>query len=219
MPAVDAGQFQVRLRMPTGTRIERTEKATNDFLQMINALAGRQNVAISSAFVGLQPPTYAINPIFLWTSGPHEAVIRVNLNKDLPFSLSDLQEQLRDSVRQYNPAMAISFEPADLVDQVMSLGSNTPVEIAIQAKNLAHGRQYAEKLMDELKKVPYLRDVQFGLPLDYPSLQINYDRTRSGQLGLTIEDASKSVVAGTSSSRFTQPVFWLDKSSGQDQFT
>lgn len=213
-PKVDAGQFQVRLRMPTGTRIERTEKATNDFLQMINALAGRQNVAISSAFVGLQPPTYAINPIFLWTSGPHEAVIRVNLNKDLPFSLSDLQERLRDSVRQYNPAMAISFEPADLVDKVMSLGSNTPVEIAIQAKNLAHGRQYAEKLMDELKKVPYLRDVQFGLPLDYPSLQINYDRTRSGQLGLTIEDASKSVVAGTSSSRFTQPVFWLDKSSG-----
>lgn len=213
-PNVDAGQFQLRLRMPTGSRIERTEKATIDVLYIIDSLAGRNNVAITSAFVGLQPPTYAINPIFLWTSGPHEAVIKVNLKKDSGITLSDLKEKLRSAVKKYNSSIAISFEPADLIDQVMSMGTNTPVEIAVQAKNLEQGEVYAEKLRKELEKIPYLRDVQFGLPLDYPTLHINYDRIRSGQLGLTVEQATKSVVAGTYSSRLTQPVYWLDKSSG-----
>lgn len=213
-PSVDAGQFQVRLRMPTGTRIERTEKATNAVLNIIDSLAGRENVAITSAFVGLQPPTYAINPIFLWTSGPHEAVIKVNLKKNSGIELSDFKEKLRLAIKNYNSSAAISFEPADLIDQVMSMGANTPVEVVIQAKNLAQGRGYAEKLKKELEKNPSLRDVQFGLPLDYPTLQINYDRVRSGQLGLTVEHATKSVVAGTYSSRLTQPVYWLDNSSG-----
>src|SRR5260221_12063431 len=68
--------------------------------------------------------------------------------------------------------------------------------------------------MQRLKKIPSLRAHQFGLPLDYPSLQIDYDRLRTGQMGLTVEDAAKSVLTGTSSSRLTQPVYWLDKTSG-----
>jgi multidrug efflux pump subunit AcrB len=212
-PKVDAGQFQMRLRMPTGTRIERTEQATKDVLNIIDSVAGKGNVDISSSFVGLQPPTYAINSIFLWTSGPHESVMKVNLKKNA-VHLEDFKEQLRHQIRKYNSSILISFEPADLVDQVMSLGANTPIEIAVQAKNLAQGREFGEKLMKELQKIPYLRDVQFGLPLDYPSLQINYDRLRTGQMGLTVDDAAKSVVAATSSTRFTTPVYWLDNASG-----
>ncbi|HMH32174.1 MAG TPA: efflux RND transporter permease subunit, partial [Puia sp.] len=212
-PKVDAGQFQMRLRMPTGTRIERTEQATKDVLNIIDSIAGKGNVDITSSFVGLQPPTYAINSIFLWTSGPHESVMKVNLKKNA-VKLEDFKERLRNQIRKYNSSVLISFEPADLVDQVMSMGANTPVEIAIQSRNLAQGRAFGEKLMKELQKIPYLRDIQFGLPLDYPSLQINYDRVRAGQMGLTVDDAAKSVVAGTSSSRFTTPVYWLDNASG-----
>ncbi len=112
------------------------------------------------------------------------------------------------------PSALISFEPADLVDQVMSLGTNTPLEIAVQGKNLAQGREYAEKVKKQLEKISYLRDVQYGLPLDYPSLQINYDRARAGQMGVSVEQAAKSVLAGTSSSRLTQPIYWLDKAAG-----
>jgi len=212
-PRVDAGQFQMRLRMPTGTRIERTEQATKEVLQLVDSLAGKGNVEISSSFVGLQPPTYAINSIFLWTSGPHESVMKVNLKKGA-VRLEEFKEQLRNAVRQYNSSIALSFEPADLVDQVMSQGANTPIEVLVQGKNLAQGRQYAEKIKSGLEKLPFLRDVQIGLPLDYPSLQINYDRIRTGQLGLTVDDASKSVLAGTSSSRLTTPVYWLDNAAG-----
>jgi len=212
-PKVDAGQLQMRLRMPTGTRIERTEQATKDVLNIIDSVAGKGNVDITSSFVGLQPPTYAINSIFLWTSGPHESVMKINLKKNA-VKLEDFKEQLRNQIKKYNSSIFISFEPADLVDQVMSLGTNTPIEIAVQARNLAQGREFGEKLMKELQKISYLRDIQFGIPLDYPSLQINYDRVRTGQMGLTVDDATKSVVAGTSSSRLTTPVYWLDNASG-----
>ncbi|OQP60074.1 acriflavin resistance protein [Niastella vici] len=213
-PKVDACQMQVRLRMPSGTRIERTEDATKKTLQLIADAAGKDNVAITSSFVGLQPPTFAINPIFLFTSGPHEAVIKVNLNKGSGVSIENLKEQLRASVAKNIPGVAISFEPADLVDQVMSLGASNPVEVVVQGKNLAQSREIADKLNQSLSHVSYLRDLQIAQALDYPSIQINYDRIRVGQMGLTVEQAGKSVVEGTSSSRLTQPVYWLDKASG-----
>lgn len=213
-PKVDAGQFQVRLRLPTGTRIERTETATKDVLKIIDKIAGKDNIEITSSFAGLQPQTYAINSIFLWTSGPHEALMKVKFKNNSGIRLEKFKEQLRDSIKKEMPSALISFEPADLVDQVMSLGTNTPLEIAVQGKNLAQGREYAEKVKKQLEKISYLRDVQYGLPLDYPSLQINYDRVRAGQMGVSVEQAAKSVLAGTSSSRLTQPVYWLDKAAG-----
>ncbi|RCR67471.1 efflux RND transporter permease subunit [Larkinella punicea] len=213
-PRVDTGQFQVRLRLPAGTRVERTEDATKKVLSIVHQLAGDKNVAISSAFVGLQPQTYAISPIFLWTSGPHEAVLKVNLSPDADLPLDTFKEQLRAEVSRQIPGMQLSFEPADLVDQVMSLGANTPVEVSVQAKNLAQGRELAERLRHRMAGLSYLRDLQYGLPLDYPTLQITYDRVRAGQLGLTVDEVSRSVVAGTSSSRLTQPLYWLDKASG-----
>jgi multidrug efflux pump subunit AcrB len=213
-PKVDAGQMQVRLRMPTGTRIERTEDATKKLLQLIADSVGEKNVAITSAFVGLQPPTYAINPIFLYTSGPHEAVIKVNLSKDADISIEALKEKLRSSVIKNIPGATLSFVPANLVEQVMSLGSNNPIEVVIQGKNISQSRDIANKLLLSLKNISYLRDQQIAQPLDYPTIQIHYDRIRTGQMGLTVDEAGRSVVAGTSSSRLTKPVYWLDNTSG-----
>jgi multidrug efflux pump subunit AcrB len=213
-PKIDGGQFQVRLRMPTGTRIERTEDATKKMLGLITGLAGKENVAITSCFVGLQPSTYAINSIFVWTSGPHEAIVKANLVNGSGISIETLKEQIRKKVLKEIPGASISFEPADLVDQVISQGSNTPIEVLVQGKDLAQGRQYAERLKADINKISFLRDVQIGIPLDYPSLQIHYDRVRMGQMGLSIEQAGKSVTAAVSSSRNTQPVYWLDKAGG-----
>ncbi|MEZ4776890.1 MAG: efflux RND transporter permease subunit [Bacteroidia bacterium] len=213
-PKVDAGQFQVRVSMPAGTRIERTEDATKKTLSIIDSLAGKGNVEITSAFVGLQPPTYAINPIYLWTSGPQEAVIKVNLNKNSGISIEKFKEKLRENCKQQIPSLKLSFEPADLVDQVMSQGSNTPIEVVIQGKNLSQSRDYAEQIKKQLEGISYLRDVQITQQLDYPTLQINYDRVRTGQMGLTVDEANKSLVVGTYSSRLTQPVYWLDKTTG-----
>ncbi|MFH6935981.1 efflux RND transporter permease subunit [Flavobacterium sp. FlaQc-30] len=213
-PKVDAGQLQLRLRMPTGTRIERTENATKKTLQLLADEAGKNNIEITSSFIGLQPPTFAINPIFLYTSGPHEAVIKVNLKKGSGVEIEELKEKLRASVTKNIQGAQLSFEPADLVDQVMSMGANNPIEIVIQGKNLTQSKELADKLKKNMVSISYLRDLQLAQPLEYPTMQINYDRLRLGQMGLNVEQVGRSVAEGTSSSRYTQPVYWLDKASG-----
>jgi multidrug efflux pump subunit AcrB len=206
--------MQVRLRMPVGTRIERTEDATKKLLQYFEDVAGKGNIIISSSFVGLQPPTYAINSIFLYTSGPHEALLKVKLAKSVPVDEDELKEKIRGMVSKNIQGASLSFEPADLVDQVMSLGSDNPVEVVVQGKDIQQSRQLAANLMESLKGIDYLRDVQVPQPLDYPTIQINYDRVRAGQMGITVDQAGRSVTEGTSSSRFITPVYWLDKTAG-----
>jgi len=196
-----------------GTRLERTEEATQQLLQLAQSIT-HNNLDITSAFVGTQPASYPVNLIHLWTSGPHEAVIKIKLKKEAELSIEAFKEQLRDSVKRSMPQTVLSFEPGDLVEQVLNLGSNNPIEILITGRNFSQTRKLAENLAGKLKPIDYLRDVQIATPLDYPGVKINIDRVKTGQMGLTVEQVTKSMVAATSSSRFTQPNYWLDKSSG-----
>jgi multidrug efflux pump subunit AcrB len=213
-PSADSGQIQLRLRAPTGTRIERTETIAQSVLTEIEKEVGPGNVAASLGFVGAQPSSYPVNTIYLWTSGPHEAVLLVSLKPGRSTSVAALQERLRERLPQIAPGTVVSFEAADLVNQVMSFGSPTPIEVAITGANLGASRGHAEKIKAELSKVASLRDVQFGQALDYPVLQVRIDRERAGQLGVTVDDIGRSLVAATSSSRFVQPNYWADPKSG-----
>jgi multidrug efflux pump subunit AcrB len=214
-PAVDTGQFQLRLRAPTGTRVERTEVLALRALEAIRAEAGPENVAITLGFVGTQPPSYPINTIYLWTSGPHEAVLLVALQPNAHIRLDDFKERLRHKLPPLFPeGTTLSFEAGDVVSQVINFGAPTPIEVALNGPNLAENRAFAEKIMAELQNVPALRDLQFGQPLDYPTVDITVDRERAGQLGVTIDQVGQSLLAATSSSRFAQPNYWLDRTSG-----
>jgi multidrug efflux pump subunit AcrB len=108
----------------------------------------------------------------------------------------------------------VSFEAADLVNQVMSFGSPTPIEVAVAGANMTASRQYADKVKAEMAKVTALRDLQFGQALDYPVLRVQIDRERAGQLGVTVDEVGRSLVAATSSSRFVTPNYWADPNSG-----
>ncbi len=213
-PNVDTGQFQLRLRAPTGTRVERTEVIALKALDAIKAEAGGDNVAITLGFVGAQPPSYPINTIHLWTSGPQEAVLLIALRKGSGIRLNAFKERLRKRLPEVIPGTALSFEAGDVVSQIMNFGAPTPIEVAMSGPNLAASRGFADKVLVEMKKIPALRDLQFGHPLDYPTADIRIDRKRAGQLGVNVEQVGRSIVAATSSSRFTQPVYWRDPASG-----
>ncbi len=213
-PTVDAGQFQLRLRAPTGTRIERTELIALKALDVIKREVGPDNVAITTGFIGVQPASYPVNTIYLWTSGPHEAVLLVALKPSATLRGEHLKERLRARLHAELPGTTVAFEAGDIVSQVMSFGSPTPIEVAVQGPNLAANRAHAEKVRAELARLPVLRDLQYSQPLDYPTLDVAVDRERAGQYGLTTAGVIRSLVAGTSSSRFTDPNYWRDPTSG-----
>lgn len=213
-PKVDAGQFQLRLRAPTGTRIERTEVFAQQALKIIEQEVGARNVEITLGFVGVQAPSYPVNTIHLWTSGPEEAVLQVQLKHSAKFPVEALKERLRQKLAAQLPELRCSFEPSDIVSRVMSFGSPTPVEIAISGPSLPVSQAYAVMVRDALTHVRSLRDIQFGQSLDYPTVQVTIDRERAGLMGLTTTDITRSTVAATSSSRFTTPNYWADPKSG-----
>jgi len=213
-PRVSAGQLQLRLRAPIGTRVGATEAMALRALDEIHQVAGANNVAVTLGYVGTQPPAYPINTIFLWTSGPQEALLRIALKPDAPISAAHLEQQLREKLPGMFPGSEFSFEAGDIVSQTMNFGAPTPVEVAVNGPNLQDDRGYAEKLLVELSKIAALRDLQFEQPLDYPSVEVNVNRELAGQLGVSVEQVGRSLVAATSSSRFVTPNYWADPRSG-----
>jgi multidrug efflux pump subunit AcrB len=213
-PRVNAGQFQLRFRAPTGTRVGATELMALRVLDEIQNAAGADKVAVTLGYVGTQPPAYPINTIFLWTSGPQEAVLRVALKPDAGISIANLEEQLRQKLPGIFPGSEFSFEAGDIVSQTMNFGAPTPVEVAVNGPTLQDDRAYAEKILAGLEKIRPLRDLQFEQPLDYPSVEVNVNRELAGQLGVSVEQVGRSLVAATSSSRFVTPNYWADPRSG-----
>jgi multidrug efflux pump subunit AcrB len=232
----------MRLRAPDGTRIERTEEITRQALAIIKEEVGPENVAISLGYVGLIPSTYPINNIYLWTRRPEEAVLRVALKPDSGVRVEDLKQRLRqvlprrlgewlrdkllaegfptETVAERVQGLKLSFEPADIVNEVMSFGSPTPVEVAVSGLRFKDGKMakqdadYVARVRQELGRITSLRDLQFAQSLDYPAVDVQVDRERAGLSGVTITDVARSLVPATSSSRFVVPIFWADPNTG-----
>ena len=181
---------------------------------MAGAGTSEDEVEVTLGYVGTQPASYPVNTIHLWTNGPQEAIMSIRLRRGSRLRLSDLKERLRSRLPALLPGTTFSFEAGDIVSQIMNYGAPTPIEVATSGPNLAANRAFAEKILAEMKKVPALRDLQFGQPLDYPTVNIGIDRERAAQLGLSVEQIGRSLVAATSSSRFIQPTYWRDPSSG-----
>ena len=213
-PSVDAGQLQLRLRAKTGTRIERTEVLALKALDLFGEEVGPENIAITTGYIGTQPSGNPVNTIYLWTTGPHEAVLKVALKPGSPFRGEELKERLRARFQQTLPDVAVSFEPGDIVSQVMSFGSPTPIEVAVQGPNVAANQAHCERIRLQLRELPGLRDLQYGQPLNYPTVEVNIDRDRAAQFGLTASSVARSLVAATSSSRFIEPNYWRDPATG-----
>jgi multidrug efflux pump subunit AcrB len=214
LPRSNSGQFQVRLRDEDGTRIEKTEQDVLKSLSVLNNLVGKENVAITSAMVGMHGPTFSTNPIYLFMAGPQEAVLQVALKEGFKTNMDDLKDMFRKKMKEAMPNVKLSFEPIELTDKILSQGSPTPIEVKVIGKSKKQNEEYAFKIIDKLNQISYLRDVQLGQAIRYPAIKVDIDRVRAAQLGANLNDISRSLVAATSSSRFTEKNIWLDQKIG-----
>ncbi len=213
LPKVNGGQFQVRMRLAEGTRIERTEEKTIKAIHILEELVGKENISVTSAFIGQHPGQFSTSPIYLFMSGPQEAVLQVALKETYKEKLDPLKERFRRKMNAEMPDTKLSFEPIELTDKVLSQGSPTPIEVRITGKDKKLNEQYADKVIAKLNQISYLRDVQLAQPTKYPTIDIDIDRTRAAQLGVSLSDISRSLVAATSSSRYTEKNLWIDPKS------
>ncbi|MBS1994714.1 MAG: efflux RND transporter permease subunit [Cyanobacteria bacterium SZAS LIN-2] len=213
-PAGNPKSFQLRLKLPVGTRFEKTEEVSRRVLDIIAEEAGADNVEATVGYVGTQPPSYAVSNLYMWNGGPQEAVLLVEYREKAGINIRAMQEKLRQRLAKDLPDMALTFEAGDIVNKVMNFGASTPIQVDVTGPNFERDKSYARKLMTALSKLSCLRDVGIVQPLDYPTIDINIDRIRAGQLGVNVKDIGKALVSSTYSSRFVAPIFWRDPKSG-----
>jgi multidrug efflux pump subunit AcrB len=215
LPKNDAGQFQVRIRAADGTRLEKTETTMLKALDVLNKLVGKENIEITSAMVGMHGAQFSTSPIYLFMAGPQEGVLQVSMKHDFDGDMDELKDNFRAQMKKVLPGVKLSFEPIELTDKILSQGSPTPIEVRLVGKNKKQNEEYANKVVARLKQIPYLRDVQIGQSTNYPTIEVTIDRIRASQLGTDISSISRSLIASTSSSRYTEKSVWIDPKSSQ----
>ncbi len=213
-PQTDVGEFRLRLRAADGTHITKTEQIALETLEIIRTQVGEKNIEITLGYVGTIPASFPINAVYQWSRGPEEALLRIALKHGTGISTEAMKETLRQELARRLPNVRFSFEPADIISEVMSFGSPTPIEIAARGASLDDNRAYLLKLRAELERLPFLRDLQTAQSLDYPTVDVQINREKAGLSGTTASLISRSVVAGTSSTRFIVPNYWPDPKTG-----
>jgi multidrug efflux pump subunit AcrB len=213
-PSAASTQFRLRIDAPDGTRVAVTEELVKRVLASIHETAGDQNLDLSLGYVGTQGSSYPINAVFLWTSGPQQAIINVGLKPDSSLKLADLKERLRKKLAQQFPEAKFSFDPGDLISQILSFGSSSLAEVTVTGPQYADVANYAERVRKKLATVPELRDLEYEEPQHYPTVDIKINRALAGQLGTTADAVGSAIVSATASSRFVAPSYWRDPKSG-----
>ncbi|HKD61068.1 MAG TPA: efflux RND transporter permease subunit [Terracidiphilus sp.] len=213
-PSSASRQFRLRINAPDGTRVAVTEDLVRQVLGVISRAAGENNLDLTLSYVGTQGSSYPINAVFLWTSGPQQAVVNVGLKLGSSIKLASLEEQLRKDLAQQFPTLRFSFDPGDLISQILNFGTPSLAEVAVTGPQYADVQTYAEKLRQRMAQLESLRDVQIEQPLRYPVVDVHINRVLAGQLGTTADEVGASVGAATASSRFVAPNYWRDPRTG-----
>jgi multidrug efflux pump subunit AcrB len=237
-PQIDSGQFVLRFRPPPGSNFELTRQMAVKCLEEIEREAKPENIEISMGYVGQVAPNFGIDNMVLFMRGPDDGQLRVALKEDSGIKLDRFRERLRkvlpervnrwladrlvqgglarEEAERQSKLSIYGFEPGDIVTNVMSFGSPMPIAVRVVGTDLKMVRQHAEKIAGEMKKIPYLRDIQFQQQLDYPSFEVDIDREKAGLSGATIEDVRQALVMATASTRFTNLNYWVDVKTGFD---
>lgn len=215
MPASNNGDFQLRIQAPAGSRLEKTEELYLNVIEDIKGMLPKNAVTITSGFIGLQSPNTPINAIFLFTSSTDQAVLEISVDQNIyTGAIEDIRENIRELVANKYPDSEFNFEPMELTEKIMGQGAMTPIEVKVGARQVKVAEAYANKIKNELKNIPYLRDIRIAESINYPILEINVDRDLAGQFGLTVDAIKRSMVTATSSTRFTSKNLWIDPNSG-----
>jgi multidrug efflux pump subunit AcrB len=211
-PDVDAGQFLLHVRGPTGLRIEETERLcgeVNDIIHNVipaHELGGiLDNIGIPNSSINLSYNTSGV-------IGANDADILVSLKPGHAPTVKYVRE-LRRRLNQEFPGDLFYFLPADIVSQTLNFGLPAPYDVQVIGRD-PRNHDIAVQLADEIKKIPGAVDVRVNQPNNLPQLTVEVQRVKAAQLGLTEDNVANAILLGLSGTTQVQPVYWLDPNLG-----
>lgn len=213
-PLVDAGQFRLHVKAPSGTRLEVTEEIFGTVEDEIKKIVPPEDMAIMIDNIGL--PAVAYNLAFgdNATVGPYDGEILVSLKPERKMSTPQYIEKLRKHLNQRFPELTFYFQPADMVSQILYFGLPTPIDVRVFGYNQKENLKIAQELVERISHVPGAVDVHLHQVVDAPELFINANRTLLAKAGLKQQDLMNDVLLSYSDSTVVTPNYWLDRKMG-----
>ena len=212
-PSVDAGRFDMHIRMKAGTRIEETARTTDEVEHMLRQIIPASQ--LDGIIDNLGIPYSGINTSYN-TSGTTSAAdgdIIVSL-KENHGPTNEFIRKIRREMPQQFPEVEFWFPPADIVAQILNFGLPAPINVQIQGLNKNANFQFASRLMSQMRKVPGLVDLRIQEPNDVPRFNVAVDRTKASMLGIQEQNVANSVLGALAGSQSTTQNFWVDPKNG-----
>ena len=212
-PSVDAGQITLHVRAPVGTRLEDSAAMFSQVQKRVRELVPAKEIKSMVANVGLS--TAPLNVIYnnSGTVGPHEGDILITLQHDRS-PTEDHVARLRRELPKSFPGLDFAFLPADITSQILNFGSPAPIDIQVSGRNLVANEAYAKKLLQRIRPISGLADARIQQSSRYPQINVDIDRARIAQYGLTQRDVTNNVATALAGTQQTAPVFWLNPENG-----
>ncbi|MFL6353020.1 MAG: efflux RND transporter permease subunit [Bryobacteraceae bacterium] len=212
-PAVDSGQFRLHVRARTGTRIEETAKLCDFVENSIREIIPANELTNILDNIGL--PYSGINTSYSNSGviGPADADIQVSFaEKHRP--TAEYLARLRATLQEKFPGVTFYFLPSDMVSQILNFGLPAPIDVQIVGANLDSDREFADRLLQQMKYIPGATDLRIQQPFNQPKLFVDINRTKSQQVGYTARDIAGNLLVSLSGSFQTSPTFWLNPRNG-----
>jgi multidrug efflux pump subunit AcrB len=212
-PEVDTGQFRLHVRAPAGTRIEETEQTFANVEATIRRIIPKDQIQLIIDNIGQPQP---INLAFTdsVTVGPSDGEILVALNPEGHEPTARWMKTLRETLPREYPGVTFFFQPADIVSQILNFGLPAPIDVQVIGFNQQATHEIALEAAARISRIPGAADVHLHQVVNAPSLQVNVDRSRLAELGLTQRDVANNVLVTLSSSAVVAPNYWSDPRSG-----
>jgi len=210
-PRTDPGQFVINLKAPTGSRIELTESYVKKLEDIVRDVVPKNEMQIIVANVGVTPD---FSSIYTSNSAPHTAFVQVSLKEGHKTGSYEYMRRVRERVARELPQLTTYFQSGGLVDAVLNLGLPAPIDVQVSGSDMQQTYAVASAMASQIRQLKGVSDVLIPQDIDYPALQLDVDREKASQLGLSQKEVVDNVITSLTSNAMIAPNYWIDPKSG-----
>ena len=214
-PMTDAGQFVIRVKTPSGTRLEETENDIKKLEALIQKIVPEKELGMIVSNIGVDP---GFSSIFTNNSAMHTANVQVALASGHRVGSYDYIAQVKRAMQEELPQLTPYFGSGSLVESTLNMGLAAPIDVQISGSNLQGNYKLGLDLAREIRKIPGVADVFIPQDLDQPALKLDIDRVRARELGLSQREVVANVITALTSNQMIAPSLWIDPRNGNPYY-
>ena len=212
-PRTDPGQFVINVRMPSGTRLEDSNRYIARVEKIIRDTVRPKDLSMIVSNIGVYPD---LSAIYTSNASMDTAFVQTSLKEDHSLGSYEYMARVREKISREMPELSTYFQAGGLVDSVIDQGLPAPIDVQVSSNDMQSAFELARTLAAKIKASPNVSGVYIPQDLDYPGLALNIDRERASLIGLSAKDVVNNVITALTSDGQVAPTYWIDPKTGNN---